>query len=169
MERLTDKSWRNLDPWECCGQDKYCKRGCHEQGGCTNGCIVPKLYTRLAEYEDMAERKPKTNADRIRAMTDDELDYDAVKKAFDEEFKSTRKLIESGETHLDNLAEGFTEADRVLRKMLTVDAVKVIRCRNCIHDSLSTCPMCYIEGKTLVFVNHDPDFYCGNGERRCEE
>lgn len=73
MERLTDKNWRNLDPWECCGQDKYCKRGCHEQGGCTNGCIVPKLYTRLAEYEDMAEQKPKTNADRIRAMTDEEL------------------------------------------------------------------------------------------------
>lgn len=73
MERLTDKNWRNLDPWECCGQDKYCKRRCHEQGGCTNGCIVPKLYTRLAKFEDMAEQKPKTNADRIQAMTDEEL------------------------------------------------------------------------------------------------
>ena len=52
MERLTDKAWRNFDPWECCGQDNYCKRGCHEPGGCTNGCIVPKLYARLAKYED---------------------------------------------------------------------------------------------------------------------
>lgn len=52
MERLTDKYWRNFDPWECCGQDKYCQRGCHDPGGCTNGCIVPKLYCRLAAYED---------------------------------------------------------------------------------------------------------------------
>ena len=56
MERLTDKCWRNLDPWECCGQDKYCQRGCHDKGGCTNGCIVPKLYSRLAEYEDAEEQ-----------------------------------------------------------------------------------------------------------------
>ena len=51
-ERLTRKNWRNLDPWETCGQDNYCKRGCHEQGGCTKGCIVPRIYARLAAYED---------------------------------------------------------------------------------------------------------------------
>lgn len=56
MERITDKHWRNLDPWECCGQDKYCQRGCHEQGGCVNGCIVPKIYIKLAKYEDELER-----------------------------------------------------------------------------------------------------------------
>lgn len=52
MERLTNKAWRNFDPWECCGQDKYCQRGCHDLGGCTNGCIVPQLYARLGAYED---------------------------------------------------------------------------------------------------------------------
>ena len=52
MERLTDRYWRNFDPWECCGQDNYCQRGCHDEGGCANGCIVPKLYVRLAKYED---------------------------------------------------------------------------------------------------------------------
>ena len=52
MERLTRKNWRNLDPWEKCGQDNFCKRGCHEQGGCTKGCIVPRIYDRLAVYED---------------------------------------------------------------------------------------------------------------------
>ena len=57
------------------------------------------------------------------------IDYDAVRDAFDEEYKKTRKLIESGETHLDNLAEGFTEADMVLRKMLNVDAVEVVHGR----------------------------------------
>ena len=52
MERMTSKYWRNLDPWEMCGQDNYCKRGCHDQGGCTKGCIVPRIYGRLAVYED---------------------------------------------------------------------------------------------------------------------
>ena len=52
MERLTDTFYGNLDPWECCGQDYYCQRGCHDEGGCRNGCIVPKLYYRLAAYED---------------------------------------------------------------------------------------------------------------------
>lgn len=52
MERLTNKAWRNLDPWECCGQGNYCKRDCHEDGGCNNGCIVPRLYSRLGQYED---------------------------------------------------------------------------------------------------------------------
>lgn len=52
MERLTNKAWRNFDPWECCGQDHYCQRGCHDPGGCTKGCIVPQLYARLGAYED---------------------------------------------------------------------------------------------------------------------
>lgn len=38
--------------WECCGQDNYCVRPNNKPGGCRNGCIVPKLYTRLAQYED---------------------------------------------------------------------------------------------------------------------
>ena len=69
MERLTDPCWKNLDPWECCGQDYYCKRGCHDKGGCTNGCIVPKLYARLAAYEDTGltpeEVLPKDKAEEI--------------------------------------------------------------------------------------------------------
>lgn len=52
MKRLTEEYWQYLDPWECCGQGQYCKRKCHEEGGCTNGCIVPQLYRRLAAYED---------------------------------------------------------------------------------------------------------------------
>ena len=56
MKRLTDKFWRNFDPWECCGQDKYCTRSLDEEGGCVNGCKVPKLYRRLAEYEEAEEQ-----------------------------------------------------------------------------------------------------------------
>ena len=56
MERLTAKHWRNLDPWECCGQDNYCKRGCFDEGGCNKGCIVPKIYDKLAKYEEAEEQ-----------------------------------------------------------------------------------------------------------------
>lgn len=52
MKRLTVEHWQNLDPWECCGQDNYCVRPNNKPGGCRNGCIVQKLYTRLAQYED---------------------------------------------------------------------------------------------------------------------
>lgn len=59
MSRITSEYWRNLDPWEMCGQDKYCTRDCHEEGGCIKGCIVPKLYIKLAKYEDIEQLKEK--------------------------------------------------------------------------------------------------------------
>ena len=68
MERLTEKCWRNLDPWECCGQDKYCQRGCHDEGGCTNGCEVPKIYCKLAKYEDLEEQCIEENQCGLREL-----------------------------------------------------------------------------------------------------
>ena len=50
-----------------------------------------------------------------------------IRDLFDEEFKKTRQLIQQGETHLDNLAEGFLEADRVLLRIPTSDVVEVVR------------------------------------------
>ena len=47
-----------------------------------------------------------------------------------------------------------------------VDAVPVIRCKDCAKDGLTTCPMCWIENHTLEFINHDPNFYCGAAERK---
>lgn len=50
----------------------------------------------------------------------------------------------------------------------TVDVVEVVRCKDCTKNGLFTCPICFIENKTLQFVNHSPDFYCGEGERRTD-
>ena len=61
------------------------------------------------------------------------IDADTVSKLFDAEFKETIKLICEGETHLDNLAEGFCEAYRVIQNMPTVDAVPVVRCKDCVY------------------------------------
>ena len=99
------------------------------------------------------------------------IDYYAVRDAFDEEYKKTRKLIESGETHLDNLAEGFTEADMVLRKMLNVDAVEVVRCKDCFYWGQRF-------GEDETFCTHRdglanfayPDDFCSYGERKdCDD
>lgn len=51
------------------------------------------------------------------------IDVENIRKLFDNEYKSTRKLINEGETHLDNLAEGFSEATRVLDMIPTADVV----------------------------------------------
>lgn len=59
MSRITDECWRNLKPWEMCGQAYYCGRDTRENGGCINGCIVPKLYIELAKREDAERLKEK--------------------------------------------------------------------------------------------------------------
>ena len=48
----------------------------------------------------------------------------------------------------------------------TIDAVEVVRCRDCVHNGLPTCFTCYIEQHELIFLNQDPDFFCGAGERK---
>lgn len=60
------------------------------------------------------------------------LDYSAVRKALNEEFSATMELIRNGETHLDNLAEWFTEADRVFWKVMkNGPKIEIVRCREC--------------------------------------
>ena len=57
------------------GKGHYMK--CSEQFGCSGECAdceeLDKIVEKLAEYEDKEEKQPKTNADRIRAMSDEEL------------------------------------------------------------------------------------------------
>ena len=87
------------------------------------------------------------------------IDADNVRDLFDAKFKETRKLILAGETHLDNLAEGFTEADRVIREMPTVDAEVVVRCKGCKHEFGGSCIIC-------GFQKRKPEDFCSYGERK---
>lgn len=48
------------------------------------------------------------------------IDADACPELFDAEFKKTKRLILAGEKHLDNLAEGFMEANNVISLMPTI-------------------------------------------------
>ena len=47
---------------------------------------------------------------------------------------------------MDNLAEGFVEADRVIREMPTVDAEVVVRCKDCKHYDMGVCLKIYSDG-----------------------
>lgn len=87
------------------------------------------------------------------------IDANNVRDLFEAEFKETRKLILAGETHLDNLAEGFTEADRVIRQMPTVDAVPAVRCRDCKHLFGTLCTVCGL-------LPRKPEDFCSYGERK---
>ena len=66
----------------------------------------------------------------------------------------------------DGAILSYDDTDELMENAPTVDAVEVVRCRDCAKDGLFTCPICFIENKTLHFINHSPDFYCGEGERK---
>lgn len=96
------------------------------------------------------------------------IDADILPKLFDEEYKKTRKLIEDGETHLDNLAEGFSEATRVVTFVaLTNDVqdVKEVRHGRWIKESCymhgpisAQCSVCELFSGT--WLRNEPYKYC---------
>ena len=96
------------------------------------------------------------------------IDADNVRGLFDAEFKETRKLILAGETHLDNFAEGFVEADRVIREMPTVDAEVVVRCKDCKHYDMGVCLKIYSDGNAHpeAWQSRRPEDFCSYGERK---
>ncbi len=61
------------------------------------------------------------------------INIDEIPPLLNEEYKRTKKLIDQGETHLDNLAEGFLEAAQVITRIPPTNAVEVVRCNDCKH------------------------------------
>lgn len=58
-------------------------------------------------------------------MDRDLIDRNELIEKLDPEYKETVKLIKSGETHLDNLAEGYTEVHDLITRAPTIDAEPV--------------------------------------------
>ena len=73
------------------------------------------------------------------------IDANAIPKLFEKKYEETEQRILDGEIYLDTLAEGFTEADDVILSMPTVDAVEVVRCKDCKHRGDYGCPMYHEE------------------------
>ena len=44
--------------------------------------------------------------------------------------------------------------------------MKVIRCKDCVLDGRSECPLAYIENQMLCFVEHSPMFFCAKGKAK---
>lgn len=94
------------------------------------------------------------------------IDADEALRLFGEEYEKTKELIHNGETQLDSLAEGFTEAHHIIKYVLpTVDAVPVVRCRDCRH-SYEDLGGPYCSYGPCVDCPVSPDFWCANGKRR---
>lgn len=74
------------------------------------------------------------------------IDADYVQQLLRAEYKNTKQLIKRGETHLDNLAEGYTEAVHIMNNVPVVECTPIVRCKDCIYS--------YDE------VSH---LYCSNG------
>lgn len=53
------------------------------------------------------------------------IGYKEIAQLFNKQYKETMLLIRDGEKHLDNLAEGFTEAEEIIWKLFMVDGVAI--------------------------------------------
>ena len=97
------------------------------------------------------------------------IDANAIPKLFERKFEETEQRILDGETYLDTLAEGFTEADDVILAMPTIDAVEVVRCKDCKYfvqgEPYDPCECMKWKVKWGA-VYTTPDGYCHKGERK---
>lgn len=95
------------------------------------------------------------------------IDYEEIMKLFDQQYKETALLIRAGEKHLDNLAEGFLEAGEVIRKLSIVDAVEVIRCKDCefFHSYKDNCKDAGTCCERLDIYGVRPDGFCNEGKK----
>lgn len=93
------------------------------------------------------------------------IDADEALRLFGEEYEETKELIHNGETQLDSLAEGFTEAYHIIKYVVpTVDAVEVVRCKDCkqYKPDEYECGCDFAGG--LQYVKADD--FCSYGERK---
>ena len=96
------------------------------------------------------------------------IDVDEALRLFDEEYKETNELIHNGETHLDNLAEGFAEAYHIIKYDLpTVEKEAVGGRKDCKYSCKDgngrSCEGYWYELSEYDVTVKDDDF-CSYGE-----
>lgn len=93
------------------------------------------------------------------------IDADELIKQLNPEYIKTETLIRKGEAHLDTLAEGYTEVHRLIQNASTIDAVPVVRCKDCTYYRDSN----HIDhGCSSVYGITEPDDndFCSYGHRK---
>ena len=95
------------------------------------------------------------------------INAELLPSLFDEEYKGTLKMIEQGETHLNNIAEGFLEAYQVILKMPAADVRENVRGEWLDLDddySVYDCSVCDERAPLDIKWNFCP--HCGADMRR---
>lgn len=94
------------------------------------------------------------------------IDADNALELFQSEYQNTENLIKQGEKQLDSLAEGYTEAAHIIKHISpTVDAVPVVRCRECRYYAVPGATISFCIHRNGMKFTRDSD-YCSRGERR---
>ena len=73
------------------------------------------------------------------------------------------KLSISDSLYGRGIERGVEIAENLVKSM---PYIEVVRCKDCVYEDTTSCPLCYIEKHTLQFINHDVAFYCAKGERK---
>lgn len=74
----------------------------------------------------------------------------------------------------EQIEQGATDAfdafDDALQDALTIDAVPVVRCRNCKHYDMGVCLKIYSDGSvhSAAWQSRRPDDFCSYGKRKEE-
>ena len=63
-------------------------------------------------------------------------------------------------------AYGYVDAFQIANAP-TVDAVEVVRCKDCLYSTERDGHLCCIHGVSYRKSWNKPDFFCSRGERRC--
>ena len=63
------------------------------------------------------------------------------------------------------MEDDFKKAIKKMPKSIIVDAVEVVRCKDCVHSYDDLCGICCTFGPCVDCVVQ-PDFYCADGKRR---
>lgn len=74
---------------------------------------------------------------------------------------------EFGRTAWYNNADRDAIAEEILSQMPTIDAVPVVRCKDCKHRGSDMCPMETVE--LYPWFGSKNDAFCSYGERRSDE
>ena len=61
------------------------------------------------------------------------FDANVLSALLDVEYRRKMKIVREGNPHLDTLAEGIMSVSILLGTMPAVDAVEVVRCKDCKH------------------------------------
>lgn len=96
------------------------------------------------------------------------IDADNALELFRAEYQNTENLIKQGEKQLDSLAEGYTEAAHIIKHISpTVDAVPVVRCKECKFAYRVDGPKEEYDCRKLSYFPGwlQPQHFCSYGER----